>query len=340
MNFPRTLLPVVFVALLAACSGNLGGGQSTLPGAPTNGTNSNVQQVQPVTATPTPVAASNVATLGAGTAVAPQALPTINGFGGSITFPPPSPSASPSPNGKTTAAPADPNANTVSVGITASTVEPTDAPHFSGVAKRHGKRDPYALTPLLFISLLATSDVTLGEYPKIAVDVPREIASKHRDDTYALALFDPEQKDKSYHLGIADRDLTSSPLPGMMPTPVPTQRPSPTPSPNQFGVPFQGSLTPPPVGQGLGSNTSGLPPERVAFKGTTATLALKANRPAVFALYAIPPTPTPSPSAAAGGSPSPSPAASSATTLPTTVPTAMPSAAPAAPSAVPTSAPR
>jgi hypothetical protein len=162
--------------------------------------------------------------------------------------------------------------------------------------------------------------------------VPRDIASKHRDDSYALALYDPEQKDKSYHLGIADRDF-SSPLPGTLPTAAPTPRPTPTQTPTPFGAPFGATgFTPPPIGQGLGSNSGGLPPEHVAFMGTAATLALKANRPVVFALYAIPPTPTPSPSPSpkGGASPSPSPAASGASPSPvpsasaSTVPTSKP----------------
>jgi hypothetical protein len=305
----------LFVAGLAACSGNLGGGQSTLPGGPMGSNNSNVQQITPP-ATPTPVSASNVASLG--DTVAPQALPTVMGYGGSIAFPKPIPAPSPSPNSKATVAPSDDApAGPISVGVTAAVVEPSDAPHFNPAsAKKHAKHDPAAPTPLLFISLLATADVTLGQYPSIAVNVPRDIYAKHRGDTFGLALYDPEQKGKVYQLAVALRDL-SSPPPGSQPTVPPTAAPSPTPTPTAtpFGN-FQTSFTPPPVGSGLGSSGTTLPPERVAFQTTAAILSLKADRPVVFALYALAPQPSPSPSPsvgpspAASGSPSPSPSPS------------------------------
>jgi hypothetical protein len=314
MIFARVSLPFFFLVVLAACSGNIGGGQSTLPGAPPNGTN--VQQIAQAVATPTPNSASNVATLG--DTIAPQPLPQVMGFGGSITFPHPTASPSAAPNAKSTAAPADGSALTsTSVGITASTVEPSDAPPFGGnSAKRHAKHDPNAVTPLLFITLLATADVTLGAYPKIAVDIPREIASKHRDDTFALALFDPETKEKTYRLAVAERDLTSPP-PGTYPSPSPTPAATPAPTATPFGInngPM--SFTPPPVGTGIGS--SGLPPENVAFTATAATLILKANRPVVFALYAVPPQPSPSPSPVTSASSTPAASASAPGSAPPT----------------------
>jgi hypothetical protein len=333
MTTPRVFWPLVFVAaLLAACSGNLGGGQSTLPGAPQSGTNTIQQVTQPI-ATPTPVAASNVATLG--NTVAPQVLPTVQGYGGSIAFP--KPSATPSPaSSQKSSGPSDDSAP-LSIGITSSTVEPSDAPHFSPTSgKRHARHDPNALTPLLFISLMSTSDVTLNEYPKIAVDVPREVATKHRDDTYALALYDPEAKSKSYQLAIAERDY-SSPAPGSTPTPVPTPVPTPSPTATPFGM-FNGptTFTPPPIGAGLGS--SGLPPQHVAFRATAATLTMRANRPVVFALYAIPPQPSPSPSPSPKASGSPLPGASGSP-APAASPSPLPSSSASPPTAGPTSKP-
>ncbi len=331
MTLARFLGPVVVLAVLSACSGNLGGGQSTLPGGPQPG--SNVQQLQPPVATATPVSASNVATFGAD-AAEPQALPTVLGWGGSITFPKPAPVPSGSPNAKGSPAPsASSAANSVAIGITGSVVEPSEAPHLNPAwSKRRTK--PSGPNGLFFVTLLATSDVTLAAYPKIAFDVPRDIMAQHRSDTFALALFDPEQSEKAYKLAVAERDL-SSPLPmAVSPTPVPT--PSTTPT----GVPGLGNgsgmLTPPPVGSGLGSAGS-LPPQRIAFAGTEAALNLKANRPLVFALYALAPTPTPTPSPtphpSATGSAHPSPLPSGS---PGTATSAQPAAAPASPQPSPT----
>jgi hypothetical protein len=77
-----------------------------------------------------------------------------------------------------------------------------------------------------------------------------------------------------------------------------------------------------------------LPPERILFAGTAATLKLTANRPVVFALYALPvatPAPTPRASGAliqaapvASGSPVPAasgPAPSTSGSAPAAAPT-------------------
>jgi hypothetical protein len=205
-------------------------------------------------------------------------------------------------------------------------VQPPDAPHFG--AKGRSKHDPATLTALFFISLLSTADITLTQYPKIAIDVPRDIAAKHRDDTLALALYDPGQKDSAYRLAVADRDL-SSPLPGSMPSPNATPFPTPVPTPyGPQGMAPGGVLTPPPVGTGL--NSAALPPEYVAFQATPATLRLVANRPVVFALYAVPAPPSPTPSASASPNSSPKSAASATASPPATSSTA---------SAVPSSTP-
>jgi hypothetical protein len=306
MTFARVLWLLIFAAATAACSGNLGGGQSTLPGMPQNGTNANGQQMAPPPPTPTPNSASNVATVG--DTLTPQALPAINGWGGSITFAKPTAAPSASPNPKVSGTPADVSAaSSVSVGITASVVEPTDAPHFGSASKKRAKRDPNAISALLFVSLLSTSDLTLAQYPKIAFDVPREVAATHRDDVYALALYDPEQKEKSYRLGVAERDL-SSPMPGSMPD-------------------GPAALTPPPVGAQMGGDS--LPPEYIAFKATAAVLKLKSNRPVVFALYAVAPPPTPAPSLTPPGS-APASAAPSASSLPSPLGLPSPSSVPSA----------
>jgi hypothetical protein len=324
MSFPRLSWLVGAAAILAACSGNIGGGQSTLPGALPSGGNS-IQQIAQAAPTSTPVSASNVATVGENTS--PQPLPNIAGWGGSIAFPLPSAAPSPAPNAKATAIPLAVPTGPISIGVTAAVVQPSDAPTLGTAAgKRHGKHAAGGPQPLLFISLLATTDVTLGHYPTIALDVPREIVTKHRSDLFALAFYDPTEKAKAFRLDVAERDL-SSPAPGSLPSATPTASPTPlrSPTPPAFG-PTNGqlTLTPPP----LVDADSGLPPEYVAFKAAPAPLTLKANVPAVFALYAIAPSPSPSPSTSAAGhgaaaSPTPT-AAGSAAPSPSPVGTATP----------------
>jgi hypothetical protein len=297
----RILCSLLFAAALAACSENLGGG-STMPGtAANNGVP--LQQVTPVpgaTATPIPVSASNVATIGDN--VDPQALPNVMGWGGSIAFLKAMSSTSPVSNPKRSQASDTTSPNSISIGITTSVVEPSDTPHFNLTSsKRHAKHESRP-TALLFISVMATSDLALAKYPKIALDVPHDIVIKHRNDTFALALFDPEQKVRAYRLAIAERDL-SSPAPGSRPTPIPTSTPTPVPTASPTTTPFGTSLTLPQMTTPKPVST--LPPEYVAFQATAATLMLKADRPVVFALYAITPyaTPSPSPEVSPGGSP-------------------------------------
>lgn len=275
-----------------------------MPGGPSPQSNA----VAPVP-TPTPVSASNIASVGADE-TKPQSLPTVAGYGGTITFP--KPSATGSPNPKSTSTPGGP----IAVGVTAAIVQPTDAPEFNPVAsaRKHRligsrKDDPTSPKPLLFVTLLATQDITFEEYPRIAIDVPRDVVTKYRDGTFSLALFDPSDKAKRYRLAVAERDL-STPAPGSIATlkpsaaptstATPTARPSTSPSPGASGA-----VTPPPVATPAPTPT--LPPERIAFYGTAATLTLKANRPVVFALYAIPQAPTPAPTATPSAGPSTAP---------------------------------
>ncbi|MGD0474443.1 MAG: hypothetical protein ABSB70_14695 [Candidatus Velthaea sp.] len=318
MIFARVFWPLLGCAALAACSGNIGGGQSTLPGTLQNGTNPQGLATG-VAATPTPSSASNVATVGANPAT--QALPTVAGWGGSIAFAKPSAAPSASPNPKASSAAADAGGgNSASIGVTASVVEPSDAPHFSAGSKRHSKHDAGAPTALFFISLLAPSDIAFAQYPKIAVDVPRDVIAKHRDDVFALALYDPERKDKTYRLAVAERDLSS---PG--PQSLPSATPVPTPMPTPFGMSNGAqAFTPPPIGMGVGS--AALPPEHIAFLATPENLTLRANRPVVFALYAVAPAPSPSPSPSLSPSSKATASAAPAPALPSAVPS--PSASP------------
>jgi len=297
---------LALAASLAACSGNLGGGSSTLPGTGA----SPISQVAQPTATPTPLQANSIATYGDPRVVGPQPLPTIQGYGGTITFPTPNPSSTPKGGQQP-----------VAIGITAGIAAPTDAPVFDSAAeaRKHNfllglkGADKSAPIPLFFISLVSTSDVTLHELPKIAIDVPRDIVLKYRSGTFGLALFDPSKKSKHYELAAAEIDTASpAPLASALPSPspLPSASPSAFPSPGPTLRPGQSPTYSPTVAPKASPT---LPPQRVAFRGTVTELQLVANRPVVFALYAIPvpkPSPSPKPSAKSHASPEPSPAAS------------------------------
>jgi len=300
---------VALASALAACSGNIGGGSSTLPGSGA----SPISQVAQPTATPTPLQANSIATYGDPHIAGPQPLPTIAGYGGTITLPTPNPSSTPKGGQQP-----------VAIGITAGIVQPTDAPIFdpAAEARKHNfllgikKADKSAPVPLFFISLVATSDVTLHEFPKFAIDVPRDIVLKYRAGTFGLALFDPAKKSKHYDLAVADLDLASpAPVASLAPLPAPSPSPSASPSGSPSPVPtLRPGQTPTPTPAPKPSAT--LPPQRIAFKSTVTELQLVANRPVVFALYAIPvpkssPSPSPVPSLKPSAKASPAPSASS-----------------------------
>ncbi|MGB8267103.1 MAG: hypothetical protein WCE44_12300 [Candidatus Velthaea sp.] len=296
---------LAFAAALAACSGNIGGGSSTLPGSGA----SPISQVAQPTATPTPLVANNIVTYGDPKIAGPQPLPTIQGYGGTITF------AAPAATPKGGQSP-------VAIGITAGIVAPTDAPVFDPAAETRKKNflaglkrtDKSAPVPLFYISLVATSDVTLHEYPQLAIDVPRDIVLKYREGSFGLALFDPAKKTKRYDLAVAERD-SSSPAPAT----AASRAPSPVPSASPTAPPtLQPGQSPTPLPSPKPSATPTLPPQRIAFTGTAVDLELVANRPVVFALYAIPvpkPSPSPSPKPRPSGSPSASPVASASPTV-------------------------
>jgi hypothetical protein len=298
---------LALAAALAACSGNIGGGSSTLPGSGA----SPISQVAQPTATPTPLQANDIITYGDPRFSGPQPLPTIAGYGGTITLP--TPSAAATPKG---------GQQPVAIGLTAGIVEPTDAPDFDPKAAARKKNfllgmtkaDKSAPVPLFFITLIATSDVTFSELPKIAIDVPRDIVLKYRSGSFGLALFDPAKKSKRYELTVAELDVRS-PAPAAsaaaLPSPSPVASASPTAAPT-----LRPGQSPTPLSTAAPKPSPTLPPQRVAFMNAPTELQLVANRPVVFALYAVPvpkPSPSPSPkpsakphpSAAPAGSPSP-----------------------------------
>lgn len=316
MKYARIGASLAFAAALAACSGNIGGGQSSLPGGPAP-----LSQIAAPVPTSSPVSASNIASVGADS-TAPQPLPTVAGYGGTIAFPKPVPET-PNPKAKATATP---SGGPLAVGVTSAIVEPTDAPKFNPVAesRRHKiignhKEDPTAPKALLYITLLATGDVTFDEYPRIAIDVPRDVVTKYRDGTFGLALFDPADKAKRYRLAVAERD-TSVPV---ATTATAKSTPTPTPTPVRSPSPLPSGMTPGPITTPTPAPAATLPPERITFNGTAAPLFLKENRPVVFALYAIPQPATPKPAPSESGSP-----AAKSTASPVAKPSGSPVATP------------
>lgn len=320
-------------AAVAACSGSFGSGT----GMPT--TMSSPSFGGPTTPSPSPTAASVVLTYGESTAFQP--LTEIGGYGGEIAFPKaPEPTAEPSPKGKNATPAAAPTPVSIAIGVTLSVNKPQDGPdlNFESGKGKHRKMRELPARALAYIELLPTHDAVLSSYPRFTIDVPREVATQYRDGEFGLALWNSGEKDSRYRLSVAELDTTSTPPP--MAVHQVAQAPLPTPRPGASGAPSPGaSATPRTMAFGAPSVAPGaspgatiapsaaptLPPQRLLFAGTATTLKLIANRPAVFALYALPhpSTPAPKPSTAAassttrtsGTSPSSAPAA---TTNPST----------------------
>jgi hypothetical protein len=320
---------------VAACGGSFGSG-STMPttlSSPNFG-------VTP-TPSPTPSAQSNILTIGTSTAF--QTLPEIGGYSGQIAFPAvapdtPPPKGTPNPS---------PSPVSIAIGATLSVVKPNDGPDLnleSGTGS-HKKTRERPARALAYLELLPTHDVTLASYPRITLDIPREIASQYRDGEFGLALWNSGEKDSAYRLAVAEIDAVATPPPATVRKVVAQATVTATASSSASAVPSATPSLPPPlmrnVPPGMGGNvpvagpngvsappgaaaptpapTATLPPERILFAGTATSLKLIANRPAIFALYALPhPRATPAPSAAAtsapaaGSSSAPTPAAGSA----------------------------
>jgi hypothetical protein len=301
-------------------------------------------------ASPTPPSTSSSVILTYGESTAFQPLPEVGGYGGSVAFPKaPEPTAAPAPKSKgkkdATAEPA-PTPVAVAIGATLSIVKPQDGPDLnfvSGKGKRRRTRELPARA-LAYITLLPTHDATLESFPRIQLDVPRDVASQYRDGEFGLALWNAGEKDAKYRLAVAELDTASTPPPVRQPasvaapsgSPGATAKPgaatsAPTAPPTTVtrtqGSPLPGSSAIP--GSTVAPTAAPtLPPARILFAGTAAPLKLVANRPAVFALYALPHPATPGPKAsgtpaASAGSAAPKAAGSSA-------PSASSSASPAA----------
>ena len=310
MNSARSLVAVLVVvgATLAACSGNFGSGTTPPNGLLPSG---NLSGINP-TPSPTPNSASNIVTYGTLTSFQP--LPNAAGYGGAIAFPEP---PSPKPSGF-----AD-----IAIGATLSLLSPSDAPDLnlaSGKGKTGVKRERRARA-LAFLTLTPTHDATLTAYPRIAMDVPRDIVTIYRENEFGLALYNAGTKDTAYKIAAAELDTaaTPPPTPSANPSapPPPTAIPlsaSPSPSPGASGAsPVASGASPPVAGASAAASgaaaapfvSATLPPQRITFAGTQTPLKLVANRPIVFALYAMPVS-TPSPAARKSGAASASAAPS------------------------------
>lgn len=330
----RFLLALLIVtgAGLAACGGNFGAGTSApgglLPSGPLSGIGASPS--------PTPNAASDIVTYGDSDTFQP--LPQVAGYGGAIAFEVPSPRPS--------------GFQSIPVGVTLTIAPPTDAPDLNlATPGKQGKKRERPARALAFIALLATRDISLSTFPRIAVDVPRDVVTTYREDEINLALYNSGEKDKVYRLAVVAHD-TGSPPP--LPTPGKTAPPPPTPIPVTLGSPGAspapsgspaGALTPPPAGSPAPGTSASpgaspgpsvsptLPPQRILFASSANPLKLTANKSVVFAVYAIPiATPSPTPSGSAGAA---SPAASGS---PASVGSPGASAAPAASAAATSSA--
>jgi hypothetical protein len=354
---------VVLGAAIAACSGSFGSGTGLPNTAPS-------PSFGGASAAPTPASQSSVV-LTYGESTAFQALPDVGGYGGAIAFPKaPAPTAAPSPKGKSAknASPEPaPTPVAVSIGATLSIVKPQDGPDLnfvSGKGRRRKMRELPARA-LAYVTLLPTHDATLESYPRIALDVPREIASQYRDGEFGLALWNSGEKDSKYRLAVAEIDTTSTPPPAVRTVasvPSPAVSGGASAKPNPSGPP---TMHPGPPAPGASPAASGspstvvtgasgapapsaaptLPPARILFAGTATTLKLVANRPAVFALYALPHPASPAPKAASGSphpgvSGSPHAASSGAPHAESSAsPTAAATGAPGAPVVPPTKGP-
>jgi hypothetical protein len=315
---------VVLGAAGAACSGSFGQGT----GVP-----------QPLgslagsgLASPTPPATTSSVIVTYGDSAAFQNLPEVGGYSGAIalpTAPPPGSEPTAAPKGKGSKGAASPGPaptmESIAIGASLSTVKPEDGPDLnfeSGKGRKRRTRE-HPARALVYVKLLPTHDITLESYPRIALDIPREIASQYRDGEFGLALWNSGEKESKYRLAVAERD-TASPPPIVRASAAPraSATPTATPTPGPSGSPGARPSAPgiPGAINGAAPQPSAtLPPQRILFAATASPLKLVANRPLIFALYALPhPSATPAPKSAgsaapaAKGSGAPAPAASGA----------------------------
>ena len=265
-------------------------------------------------ASPTPSSSTVVLTYGESDAF--QSLPDVAGYAGAIAFPKAPATAIKEPAAKGSPAPAATPVS-IAIGATLSVVKPDDGPDLnvlSGKGKKKRSRELPARA-IVYVKLLPTHDATLESYPRIALDIPRELASQYRDGEFGLALWNAASKDGTYRLAVAERDSASPPpieRAAVKATVAPS--PSPTPAPvasAKSNAAARASAVPSAAPQQT------LPPQRIVFAGTSTPLKIAANRPLIFALYALPhPSASPAPKAAASPGAMPSAVLPSASPAP------------------------
>ena len=310
---------VVLGAAVAACSGSFGSGSglpqtlgTVAPGVPTP--------------SPTPNSTSTILTVGESTAF--QAIPEVGGYSAQLAFPkvaPEAPKAAAKSDGKSPAPAAAATPVAIAIGATLSVAKPEDGPDLnfeSGKGKKKRTRE-HPARALAYIKLLPTHDALLDAYPRITLDIPREIASQYRDGEFGVALWNSGEKDAKYRLGVAEIDKSATPPPAAVQvkassiTPAPSSAPTAaaTGSAGSTGRAFPGLGGNVPVAGAAGTNgqptaAPTLPPAHLLFASAEKSLKLVANRPAIFAVYALPHAATPAPekSPSAAGSAPPSPA--------------------------------
>ncbi len=307
---------VVLGAAVAACSGSFGSG-SGLP--QTLGT------VAPGNPTPSPTPNSTSVILTVGESTAFQSIPEVGGYTAQLAFPKVAPETkAPSAKGSDKGSPAPaPTPVAIAIGATLSVVKPNDGPDLnfeSGKGRKKRSRE-HPARALAYITLLPTHDVTLESFPRITLDVPRNVASQYRDGEFGLALWNSGEKDGKYRLAVAELDKSATPPPSVVRA-VAAASPSASGSPSASSPPTAGAGMSPTPAATLGTAVRGappgmsgtapvtgpsapaglpgaaggavpsvaptLPPAHILFGGTATQLKLVANRPAVFALYALP----------------------------------------------------
>lgn len=293
-------LLVVLAGAVAACSGNIGGGASAVPGGPGQPGALSSALALP---TGTPSSASGVVNVSA--TAGPQTLPNVGGYTGSVAFP------------QTSASPTTMN-------VVSSLVLPANVPapfDLGTASKKHGLlgvggKGKSAASPykaLLYISMVPTKTLTFDHLPQFVFGVPQTVVDSLGDKwDLGLGFFDPSDKTKKFKLAIADRVAVATsaptPTPSATATPSPTPTPSPSPSPN------------PSASRTASSSPTPLPTPTimlvaVGFASPEMALTLEANKTYVFVLYAIvatPPSAAPNAGASASAAPTAASTASSA----------------------------
>ena len=290
---------LVLAGTIAACSGNIGGGSSAVPGA---GVPGQVGPLASAVALPSGTPSSASGTVNVAPSAGPQTLPNVGGYTASIAFP------------QTTASPTTMDAVS-SLNLPQNVPAPFDLSAgkrrgFLGIGKgRKGPASPYKA--LLYISLVPAKTVTFDHLPQLVFGIPQGVVASLGDKwDVGLGFYDPDDKSKKFKLAIADRIAVSTPptpISSASATPAPT--PSASPAPNPSGS-RPGSSTPTPV------PTPTIALVAVGFAGPAIPLTMQANKVYVFVLYGIV---APAPRPTSGGSAAPSPSNASASPAAATV---------------------